>query len=137
MGKPASERFDTLLWIDLLSVRGFVVLLGVALILCWPMLVVEPPIAFFDTDAYHNRGGLVRARVLVEPSEIETTQGKGRWFLFLNYYAYPIEFFVREPCPSVATGTSVRAGRLDRDHPLTVISRTFVSSKEKARRASR
>ena len=56
MGKPASERFDTLLWIDLLSVRGFVVLLGVALILCWPMLVVEPPIAFFDTDAYHNRG---------------------------------------------------------------------------------
>ena len=34
-----------------------------------------------------------------------------------------LEFFVREPFPSVTNGTSIRAGRLDREHPLTVISR--------------
>lgn len=33
-----------------------------------------------------------------------------------------LDFFVREPFPSLTTGTSIRAGRLDRAHPLTVIS---------------
>lgn len=56
MADQAQDRINPLLWIDLLSVRGFFVLLGVAVLLCWPMLIVEPPIAFFDTDAYHNRG---------------------------------------------------------------------------------
>ncbi len=34
-----------------------------------------------------------------------------------------LEFFVREPFPSVTTGTNLRAGRLDEAHPLTVVSR--------------
>ena len=49
-------NFTPLLWLDLLSVRGFFLLLGVSVLLCWPMLLVQPPIGFFDTDAYFNRG---------------------------------------------------------------------------------
>ena len=45
------------------------------------------------------------AKVLVEPSKIETGRGNARWFLFLNYYAYPIEFYVRKPAQ--ASGTLV------------------------------
>ncbi len=40
----------------MLSVHGFFVLLAVSVLLCWPMLIVETPIAFYDTDAYFNRG---------------------------------------------------------------------------------
>lgn len=51
-----SNGFTPLLWLDLLSIRGFWVLLGTSVLLCWPMLIVQPPIAFFDTGAYFNRG---------------------------------------------------------------------------------
>ncbi len=50
------HRFEPLLWIDPVSVRGFFWLLGVAVILCWPMLFLPTPIAFYDTAAYFNRG---------------------------------------------------------------------------------
>ncbi len=36
-----------------------------------------------------------------------------------------LEFFVREPFPSVSTGTTIRAGRLVAGHPLAVISRQY------------
>lgn len=52
----SSSGFTPLLWFNLLSFRGFWVLLGVSVLLCWPMLIVQPPIAFFDTGAYFNRG---------------------------------------------------------------------------------
>jgi hypothetical protein len=45
------------------------------------------------------------ARVLVEVSRVETVKGRARWFLFLNFYAYPIEFYVR--APRSASGTLV------------------------------
>lgn len=45
------------------------------------------------------------AKVLVEPSYMNTPLGRSRWFLFLNYYAYPLEFYVRRP--KAASGTLV------------------------------
>ena len=34
-----------------------------------------------------------------------------------------LAFFVREPFPSVSSGTSVRAGRIDAKHPIRITSR--------------
>ena len=45
------------------------------------------------------------AKVLVEPTYMNTPAGRARWFLFLNYYAYPLEFYVR--LPKAASGTLV------------------------------
>lgn len=56
MTARAGDRFRPILWLDLLSVRGFFLLLAVSVVLCWPMLIVQPPLAFFDTAAYFNRG---------------------------------------------------------------------------------
>ncbi len=45
------------------------------------------------------------ARVLVEPSRVESPGADSRWYLFLNYYAYPIELYVQRP--ELASGTLV------------------------------
>lgn len=51
------------------------------------------------------------ARVLVEPEpgEIADESGRGRWFLYLNYFAYPLRFYVRKP--AFAGGTLVDYGK--------------------------
>jgi NAD kinase len=54
------------------------------------------------------------ARSIMESSHIEIT---------LQPEAGELAFFVREPFPSVASGTTIRAGRIDGGHPLRITSR--------------
>ena len=45
------------------------------------------------------------SKVLVEPSRVEVVLGRARWYLFLNHYGYPLQFYVRQPAK--ASGTLV------------------------------
>lgn len=54
------------------------------------------------------------AGVLLTPKDPETESGRGRWFLFLNYFAYPRRIYVRKP--HLASGTMVDYPRWLRHH---------------------
>lgn len=52
--------------------------------------------------------------VLLTPSVLELETGRGRWYLFLNYFVYPRRVYVRKP--HLASGTLVDYPRWLRHH---------------------
>jgi len=56
------------------------------------------------------------ARILVEPSSADTVDGSARWYMFLNYYAYPMKMYVR--WPHLASGTLVDYPRWLQKHKV-------------------
>ncbi len=60
---------------------------------------------FVETVARLKRTVPEDARILVEPSSVLDRSGRARWYLYLNYFAHPLRFYVR--LPAAASGTLV------------------------------
>jgi hypothetical protein len=83
----------------------------------WPTAVVPWfDRSFLDFAERLKKTVPADARILVEPdpAALQDDSGRARWFMYLNYAAYPLRFYVRKP--AYAGGTLVDYGRWLQHH---------------------